>query len=353
MTMRSIRLLPLLLALVAFAAPSAYAGATNGGLPGASASNPLAGVRWGTYQISSTDPGIDPPSAYFNTARNDADRATFAKLLNVSRFRWFGSWIPTFAQGNHPGARVAAENYIQQVTGGDPNVAVPIGIFRLDPFEHQACTTLPTASQIADYKQWIQEFAAGIGDSRVILLLQPDMPFTLCLPHHSQIDLQLISWTVSQFSALSHTTVYIDAGAADWAKPSTMASMLKRAGVANARGFALNLTHFDSTPRQVAYGKKIVALLARMHVPGVHFAVNTAQNGRPFTTQAHWREFLKGTVCASRSSRACVTLGQPPTTNTGTPLCDAFLWFGRPWINNATRRSYDEVLQLVRTSPFF
>jgi endoglucanase len=331
----------------------ALAGAANAGLPGAPSANPLAGVRWGSYQIPSRDPTIDAPSAYFNSARDAADRAQFGRLLAQPRFRWFGAWIPTFAQGNHPGARVAAQNYIQQVTGGNPDVGVQIGIFRLQPFEHTACTTLPTAAQISDYRTWIQEFAAGIGTARVALVLQPDMPFTLCLPHHSQIDLRLIAWTAKTFSALPHTTVYIDAGAADWARASTMASMLTRAGVRNARGFALNLTHYDSTARQVAYGRRVLAALARRHIRGKHFVVNTAQNGRPFTTQAHPREFRTAAVCASRSARACVTLGQPPTTQTGSSAVDAYLWLGRPWVNNTTVRSYDEVLQLVATSPFF
>jgi hypothetical protein len=48
-----------------------------------------------------------------------------------------------------------------------------------------------------------------------------------------------------------------------------------------------------------------------------------------------------------------VTLGRPPTTKTGIASVDGYLWLGRPWINNATRRGYDEVLQLVRTSPYF
>jgi endoglucanase len=350
---RSAAVVAAALAAVAIAAPAAFGGAANGGLTRAPASNPLAGMRWGTYQTPSTDPGIDPPSAFFNTARNAADRADFAKLLAQPRFRWFGAWIPTFDEGNKRGARATAENYIAQVTGGNPDVGVGIGIFRLQPFEHEACTRLPTAAEIDDYKRWIGEFAAGIGGARVALLLQPDMPFTLCLPHKSTVDLNLIDWTVRQFSPLPHTTVYIDAGAADWQTPAAMASMLKRAGVARARGFALNLTHYDSTPRQVAYGKKIVNELARRGVRNVHFTVNTAQNGRPFTTQAHMHEFKVAAVCRTRSSRACVTLGQPPTTNTGIASVDGYLWLGRPWINNATRRSYDEVLQLVRTSPYF
>lgn len=351
-----IRRLTLTLLVAAAAAglgsPSAFAGATNAGLPGAP-SNPIAGVTWGTYATDSTDPSLDPPSAYYNTAKNARDKADFAKLLAVPRFRWFGAWVPTFDQGSKWGARKTAQKYIQAVQNGDETKAVSIGVFRLDPFERAACTTLPTAGQISDYKRWIQEFAAGIGDSRVILLLQPDMPFTICLPHRSQIDLQLIKWTVQQFGALTHTTVYIDSGASDWLTPSQSASMLKRAGVAGARGFALNLTHYDSTARSVAYGKQVVSLLAKQGVKGVHFTVSTAMNGRPFKSYEHRRTFQLGIECKSKSDHACVTLGQKPTTNTSTPLCDGYLWFGRPWINNAFRRSYDDLLKVIRSSPFF
>jgi hypothetical protein len=342
------KLLPAAVAALALiCAPASFAGDANGGLPGASPANPLDNMTWGTYHIESTDPGIDPPSAYFNTARSQADRALFGKILAQPRFRWFGAWID---DGN---ARSTAESYIRQVTGGDPTIGVQIGIFRLQPFEHEACTRLPTSSEVASYRNWINEFAAGIGSSRVALLLQPDMPFTLCLPGNSKVDLQLISWTAQRFSSLPHTTVYIDAGAADWAKPSTMASMLKQAGVRYARGFALNLTHYDSTARQVAYGKRILSALNRRKLRGKKFVVNTAQSGRPFTTQDYMQEFKVATVCATRQSRHCVTLGEPPTTRPPWSGVDAYLWLGRPWINNATRRSYDEVLQLVATSPFF
>jgi endoglucanase len=344
--MRSLRLITIATVLAAVFAPRALAGAANGGLPGAPPSNPLAGVIWGQYRVAGSDPhGKDPVSAYFNTAHSTADRNTFDELLSQPRFRWFGAW--------NASPREAAETYVKDVTHGDRNIGVQLGIFRLVPFEHAACSRLPTASEINDYKSWIKEFATGLGATRVALLLQPDMPFTLCLPHHSKVDLKLIGWTVDQFNALPHTTVYIDAGSSDWLKPGTTASMLKGAGVAHARGFALNLTHFDSDAHEIAYGKKVLALLARKGVRQKHFVLDTSKNGRPFTTQAHWRTFLKGTVCASRSSRNCVTLGKPPTTNTGNASIDAFLWMGRPWVNNATIRPYDEVLQLVRSSPFF
>src|SRR3954453_23306712 len=349
---RTARIAILAVLAIGLAAPNAVAGVANAGLSGAP-SNPIAGVKWGPYRTDSTDPSLDAPSAYYNPARNARDRADFAKLLAVPRFRWFGAWVPTFNEGNKWGARRTAAKYIEAVQRGDRNVAVGMGVFRLQPFEREACKRLPTAAEVADYQRWIQEFAGGISDSRVILLLQPDMPFTLCLPRNSQIHLKLINWTVKQFSALPHTTVYIDAGASDWLRPSQAASMLKRAGVACARGFGLNLTHYDSTARSVAYGKQIVRLLARRGVRGVHFTVSTAMNGRPFISYKHKPTFKLGIECKSRSDRACVTLGQKPTTQTSTPLCDGYLWFGRPWIDNAFRRSYDDVLQIIRTSPYF
>jgi hypothetical protein len=349
---RVTRIAALALLLLGLGAANAFAGEANAGLPGAT-SNPIEGVEWGTYQTDSTDPSLDPPSAYFNTARNDRDRTDFAKLLAVPRFRWFGSWVPRFDEGSKWGARKTATRYIEAVQAGNPDVAVGIGIFRLEPFEREACQRLPSEGEVAEYKRWINEFAAGIGNSRVILLLQPDMPFTLCLPRNSQADLRLINWTAKRFNSLARTTVYIDAGASDWLRPTQAASMLKRAGVGSVRGFALNLTHYDSTARSVAYGKKIVRWLAQHGVKNVHFTVSTAMNGRPFVSYKHRRTFKLGTECRSRRDRACVTLGQKPTTKTASPLVDGYLWFGRPWIDNAVRRSYGEVLQLIRTSPYF
>ncbi len=232
---------------------------------------------------------------------------------------------------------------------------VSLAIFRLDPFESEASRRLPTAAEQASYRAWILEFTRGIRDSgaRVVVLLQPDMPLTRTLPHHSTIDLDLIRWTAGVLASIPRVTTYIDAGASDWARPDQMSAMLRRAGVQKVRGFGLNLTHYSSTAANVAYGKRIVADLARHRVRGKHFVVSTAMNGRPFTFQTAPRAFREGTLCATRASRRCVTLGHPPTTHTRSRLADAFLWMSRPWYHNATIRSYPEMLRIIGTSPFF
>lgn len=321
--------------------------------------NPLRAIPWGIFHSPTLDPSNDAPSAYFNQAQSAVDRATLNKVLATPRFRWFGSWIALHDQGRGArlrwGAYRTARSYIASVQHGNPNALVGLAIFRLDPFEREASRRLPTAAEQASYRAWIIEFTRGIRDSgaHVVVLLQPDMPLARTLPHHSKIDLDLIRWTAGVLASIPRVTTYIDAGASDWARPGEMSAMLRRAGVQKVRGFGLNLTHYSSTADNVAYGKRIVADLARHRVRGKHFVVSTGMNGRPFTFQTARRAFRKGTICATRASRRCVTLGQPPTTHTGTRLADAFLWMSRPWYNNATIRSYPEMLRIIGTSPFF
>ena len=93
--------------------------------------------------------------------------------------------------------------------------------------------------------------------------------------------------------------------------------------------------------------------LARHGVRGKHFVVSTAMNGRPFTFQRHPGVFHRMTPCSSESAHACVTIGHPPTTDTGVASADAFLWAGRSWYANARVRSYEELLRVIRSSPFF
>ncbi|HEY2637836.1 MAG TPA: glycoside hydrolase family 6 protein [Solirubrobacteraceae bacterium] len=339
--------LVLALALPAVGATPTWAGTANGGLPGAPAGNPLAGMTWGLTRADIHNPAKgDPPSAYYNSSRG-RDRRALGFLVGHPRFQWFGSWIATHR------ARAVARNYIRSITHGNSRVGVGITIFRLEPFEGKACRVRPSRGQIADYKRWIRNFAKGIGKSRVALVLQPDMPFALCLPGHSPIDLQLVSFSARVFNALPHTTVYIDAGGSDYLSVGRAASMLARAGVRGVRGFALNMTHVASTPDQVRYGRKLVAALAHRGIKDRHFVVNTAANGHPYAVAHHRGAFRAGKTCATKRSHVCISLGHPFTTDTGAAAGDAFVWAGRSWLNGSRRRTKGDTLRLIRSSPFF
>jgi hypothetical protein len=271
---------------------------------------------------------------------------------------WFGSWI---SDGS---AQATAEQYVAEQMDGNPNALAQIGIFRLDPWENAACVRSASAAQQASYKNWISSFAAGIGSSRVALVLQPDLPFALCAPNRGRIALGLVRYAAQVFSALPHTSVYIDVGAADWPTVKQAVSLLRSAGVTYTRGFALNATHYDSNASEVTFGGQVSAALARAGLRGKHFVVNTAENGVPWKFWQYHGNHANPRLCNTKPDWPCMTLGARPTTNAtrylsrsakrvAARLCDAFLWIGRPWLHNqAAPFILTQALQLARSTPF-
>lgn len=348
----------LLVAAALAACGPAAAGVANAGLSSARPGDPLAGMPWGNYSGSQDE--VFP--AY--RAATGRDRQLLAKIALRPRVRWFGAWYPT------SGIEQTVRAYIANATGGNPAALAQMAVFRLVPWEDAACTRLPTAAEQSDYRQWIDAFAAGIGSSRVALILQPDLPFAQCVPHRSRLPLQLVTYAARVFDALPHTSVYIDAGAADWPTVRQAARLLEGAGVRYARGFALNATHYDATGREIAFGAAVARALAggRDGVPGRHFVVNTASNGEPFTYQQyHGTDFNNAAVCRTSASRRCVTLGIPPTADVtsrrwrlsgrqrrlAARYADAYLWYGRPWLDEQSDPfDLPRALALAATTPF-
>lgn len=333
----------------------ASAGVANAGIPGAPRSNPLAGLPWGIY----TGP-IDGIYPAYQDATGQAQEL-LGRIALRPRMTWFGSWISDDA------AQQTAADYIHNATGGDPDVLTQIAIFRVDPWEFAACRHPPTPDQQASYYNWIDAFAAGIGSSRVALVLQPDLPFALCAPHHGQLALNLVKYAAERFGALPRTTVYIDVGAADWPTVNQAVYLLRAAGVSYVRGFALNATHYDSNASELEYGAQVSAALAKRGIRGKHFVINTAENGVAWKYWQYHGRHDNPRVCRTPRDWPCMTLGAPPTWNVtnrrwglsaaarriAARLCDAFLWIGRPWLF-AGDNPFDEeqALALARSTPF-
>src|SRR6476469_7874996 len=339
------------------AAPSAPAPRTVAASRVATANptNPLANRPWGIYASSGDE-------VYPVYARSSGtNRALLAKIALRPRVHWFGAW--------NSNATVAqtVRNYIRTVTHGRPNVLVQMAAFRVNPWEGGACHHVYTAGDAASYRQWVNRVAGAIGRTHVAMILQPDLPFTMCIANHSKLPLQMVAYASRVFSSLANTSVYIDVGAADWHSVPDAVSMLRGAGVAYARGFALNATHYDSNVGEIAYGAHIAGVLAQHGIRDKHFVVSTVQNGKPFTYQQYQgRDFNRATVCTTRTQSRCTTLGVPPTWQVADPrwhlpprtaqtaarLVDGFLWIGRPWLDDVHFKynSY-RALSIARTTP--
>lgn len=322
--------------------------------------NPLAGRVWGVYR-GNAELSWEP----YERATG-ARKALLAKIALRPKAKWFGDWIPD--------DRITAKvrEYVASATGGDPEVIVPLSVFRMDPWEKEACRRLPSKAERLSYRRWVTRFAAALGSTRTLMVLQPDGPFARCAPRGSKIPSRLLAWSARTFSALPHTSVYLEAGASDWLPVEDAVQLLVDIGVEHTRGFALNTTHYDSPEANIRYGAEVAAALAARGLPGKHFVVDTSQSGRPFT-HAWWeahpkgREYADAAPCRTRTQQRCVTLGIPPTadvTAPGTGLPDAvrelagtyvdgFVWSGRPWLyRQADPFLLSRALQIARTTPY-
>jgi endoglucanase len=353
----SVVLIALLAALVTTAASSAGQAATR--RTTTTTGNPLAGARLGVY--TGGQDGVYPA---YEAAVGPA-KDLLAKLALRPRVRWFGSFVPN----DLVTGKVA--DYIAQAQEGDPTVIVPMATFRLWPHSEAHRDDPVSYAERVSYRQWVDNVALGIGSSRVVIVVEPDLAVAL-KGWRPIVRLHLARYAARVFSSLPNTTVYLDASDSDWLKVPKARAMLVTAGVSYTRGFALGATHYSSTADNIAYGKRLVAALRRAGVPGRHFVIDTADNGRPFTwLQFHadhpGGDFDNADTCRTLQQVRCVTLGIPPTTNVADPRwglpeelltparrrVDAYLWFGRPWLyRQATPFDLNRSLAIAATTPY-
>jgi endoglucanase len=300
-----------------------------------------------------------------------ARKQTLRYLALQPKAKWFGAWIPD--------SQIAAKvhDYIANAQAGNPDALVQMTVFRMVPWENEACRRLPTTAEQASYKRWIDRFAAAVGTTPAAIVLQPDGPFALCAPHGSTLPSRLVAYAARVLSAQPRTSVYVEAGAADWPHAGSQGGVeaavkiLVRGGIRYARGFALNSTHFDATADEIARAAAVSQALAAAGYPGRKAVINTSTNGHPF--EYGWytgKDANNPTVCPSTTTPAattCVTIGIPPTADVANPrwklpatsarlaqtYVDAYLWIGRPWLyRQATPFVLRRALDLVRSTPW-
>jgi len=175
------------------------------------------------------------------------------------------------------------------------------------------------------YVQWIEGLAAGIGDRKAAVVLEPDaIPLlTQCLsPEDQKKRLTLIRRAVEILEARPNVAVYIDAGHSSWVPAAEMAARLKEAGIEKARGFALNTSNYRENAELIAYANSLIAALGIE----THYIIDSSRNGNGPAPAGHedW---------CNPEGRA---LGLPPTSDTGEPALDAYQWIKKPGESDGT-----------------
>lgn len=156
-----------------------------------------------------------------------------------------------------------------------------------------------SAGGARNYGRWIDGFARGIKGRPAVVIVEPDALASGC-------GARYLKRAVKRLERLQRATIYVDAGHSHWQPAATMARRLRRVG---AKRYALNVSNFRTTRELIEYGTEISTRL--------HFVIDTSRNGQG----------PHGDDWCNPPGRG---LGQPPTTNTGHPLVDAFLWIKTP-----------------------
>lgn len=232
-----------------------------------------------------------------------ADAALIARIAEQPQALWLGDWLRDVR------GTTAARISDAREAGSVP-ILVAYNIPNRDCGQHSS----GGATSASAYRAWISQLARAIGDAPAAVVLEPDALAGMdCLSRSDRAErLALMRDAVMRLSALPQTAVYIDAGNSNWHSAAKMARRLKSAGIARARGFALNVSGFEPTPRAAAYGRAISKRTA-----AAHFVIDTSRNGVG-PAGGEW---------CNPSGRA---IGELPSATTGDSVLDAYLWVKRP-----------------------
>ena len=109
--------------------------------------------------------------------------------------------------------------------------------------------------------------------------------------------------------------VYLDAGNSNWLPADEAARRIQLVGTEHLAGFSLNVSNYNSTAAETAYGDKVAAKT------GLHFVIDTSRNGNGGT----------GEWCNVPGQ----ALGEAPrVVNEGN--LDAYLWVKTPGESDGT-----------------
>ena len=246
-------------------------------------------------------------------------------------------------------------------------------------------------ADLASYEAWTDGFAAGLGQDKAIVLVEPDALGSLpsscgkSSPDAGLTDADRFSelrHAVSAFQRDSRATVYLTASA--WEPAGTMTRRLLAAGVARGQGFFLNVSDFEPTPQVTEYGTWVSECIAMVsdgrnplrgnpggcasqyspatasdygtwhrtsdwyarHLDGAiattRFVIDTSRNGQGYDTMRKYADppydQPSRVVDSLTASRWCnppgAGLGLRPTASTDVPLVDAYLWVKTPGVSD-------------------
>ena len=268
------------------------------------AQNPLFGMKFFVNPYS---------EAAQNTWQGCNNGQSIGKIAAQPQSTWFGNW------NYNPAGDVATVLQSAAATGSVP-------ILTVYDIVNRDCGGYSSggAANAGAYQGWIQAFASGIGNNRAVILLEPDSLTQYntqgCLNQPQQAErISLLQYAISTLKQKApNAVVYLDGGPPNGIDPTLMAQALVSAGVSQIAGFAVNISNYESTQNDIAYGNQISQLTG-----GKHYVIDTSRNGVGATPDHQW---------CNPQNRG---LGLP-SQGMASGLLDGYLWVQNPGTSDGT-----------------
>ena len=261
MTVRPRRTFAAVAALIGGAALLAPLPANASAAP-ASDSDSIAGLELFVDPLSTT---LEAAQQLTGQARDDAQL-----LGSIPSASWFTGGTPDEVR----------EGVDRVVGAADRRGELPVLVAYNVPYRDCALYSAGGAADTAEYEAWIDGFAAGIGDRKAIVIIEPDGLGVI--PHHTTLDGALdscqpseadpatasderfvqLNHAVDAFAGLPGVKSYLDGTNAAWLNVGEASSRLVRAGVERATGFFLNVSNYLFTANSTAYGTWVSSCIA-------------------------------------------------------------------------------------------
>lgn len=192
------------------------------------------------------------------------------------------------------------------------------------------------AASVVDYLTWAQGFSQGIAKSPAVLIVEPDSIIHLAgltTPAQQNARLQCLTGIISAFTANApNTTMYLDAGDGYYNKPETVAPWLIKAGLAQVRGFSVNVANYNTVATAAAFAKSLIQVLRGLgQTQDIGYVIDISRNGNGRPADAYIAAHADNWYC---NWPGCKIGAAPQVVNTAG--ADALLWVKGPGVSDGT-----------------
>jgi endoglucanase len=214
------------------------------------------------FFVPSPNPGALQQIKQLLAGRRAVDALLIGRMITIPRAVWFTSGTPQTVKQDV--TKVVKQAALQR--------AVPVLVAYFLPFRDCAQYSAGGALSSAEYLAWIDGFASGLGNSKAVVILEPDG--LGIIPFHTDINgnmewcqpaeadpataaderYQMMNAAVDRLMQQPNVSVYLDGTQSAWLAAGDAAKRLVRAGVQRASGFFLNASNYQRDEQLQKYG---------------------------------------------------------------------------------------------------